>query len=265
MPALFGPVLTNTPTVSSFLSAIAANRLSAAKVVTGWGLNTAWDDYSRALLVKGVSRLIVRSTCGDPSNRGTNWLPDPDLLVEEFRPWVKLRPDIWLEVGNEPDVAWERPDIVNAVGTGEYAIWSYRYWLELAEARLRKEFPRAQLIAPSPRVGHFESWYRWVEIPADVLRRFNALSAHIYGWHLLALDQTDTQQYFKLKRYYEMLFPGKSVAVTEAGIHSSQLTPQQKLDAYRAFAQKMPTNWRWVLFYHFNANRVIHPEYSVLP
>lgn len=261
MPALFGPVLTNTPTVGAFVSSYTLNRFSAAKVISGWGVDGGWTVTGRELLVRSVPRLIVRSVAGDPSFRGwgAKWYPDPDLLVEEFRPWVALRPDIWLEVGNEPDVVWD----TNPVNRPELSIWVYHYWLELALRRLRAEFPRARLIAPSPRVGHYPEWYRWLEIRSEVTAQFDAVSLHLYGWHQIIGDGKGELE--AAKPVYDRLFPGKSVALTEVGIHNPEMPHQRKLELYRDFARAVPENWRWVLFYHYNARRDIHPEYSSLP
>lgn len=261
MPALYGPVLTNASTVSNFVSSYFTNKFSAAKVVTAWGIDGGWNETNRRLLTTNVSRLIVRSVAGDPSYHGAQWYPEPEALVQEFRPWVALKPDLWLEVGNEPDVIWDR---LNPEGRGsDQAIWEYRYWLDQAERRLRREFPQAKLIGPSPRVGHYSNWTRWLEIMADVLLRFDTVSLHLYGWHRIVDDGKG--ELVAAKPVYDKLFPGKSVAVTELGIHDPSQTPASKLAAYRSFARSAPENWRWVLFYHYNARRDVHPEYSVLP
>lgn len=261
MPALYGPVLTNTPTISAFLGSYAANRFSAAKVITAWGVDGGWTSTNRELLVRSIPRLIVRSVAGDPSFKGWGnpWYPDPDTLVEEFRPWVALRPDIWLEVGNEPDVVWD----ANPNSRSEFSIWVYNYWLELAYWKLKQAFPDAKLIAPSPRVGYYPDWYRWLEIRSDVLARYDAVSLHLYGWHALVGDGKG--ELVAAKPVYDRLFPGKSVALTEVGVNDPATPHQRKLEIYRAFARNTPEHWRWVMFYHYNAKRDIHPEYSSLP
>lgn len=266
MPALYGSILTFDESVYDYIATYRQHNFSAAKVVTGWGLPHSWQDHERAALLQAVPRLIVRSTAGDPSNYNTAWFPHPDLVVEEFRPWVALRPDIWLEVGNEPDVVWDNSDALQGAVGREWLVWEYRYWLEQAEIALRRAFPRAKLIAPSPRVNHHHDWRRWIDVSADVLARFDTLSAHIYGWHQLPLAPgQDTGQFAAIKAVYDELFPFRSVAVTELGIHDVYQTPQQKLAAYRKFARSLPENWRWALVYHHNRRRDIHPEYSVLP
>ena len=259
MPALFGPVLTNAPTASSFVEAYYANRFSAAKVVTAWGIDGGWNPTNRWLLTTNVRRLIVRSVAGDPSYLKARWYPHPDDLVEEFGPWVEVRDNLWLEVGNEPDVRWDQLKEKRS----EWDIWEYRYWLDEAERRLRREFPHAKLIGPSPRVSYYLDWARWLLIMADVLKRFDAVSLHIYGWHSIVDDKKG--EFLAAKPLYSKLVPGKSVAITELGIHDPTQTPHEKLEAYRDFARKAPANWRWALFYHYNARRDVDPEYSVLP
>ena len=264
MSTYFGPVLTNAPSAASFVANYQQHGFNSAVVVTGWGIDNGWDGARRKLVADNVGELIIRSTVGDPSNRNTLWFPFAHTLVEEFRPWVAVKPNVLLAVGNEPDVVWERPDVMT-FHDKEEAIWVYRYWLDDAERNLRREFPGVRLIAPSPRVG-VPGWQRWLDIMADVLGRFDILSAHVYGWHRLAtVYGQDTDQFPLIRDYYNRRFPGKPVAITEMGIHDVNQPASQKLAHYRQFAKGLPANWRWALFYHYNARKDIDKEYAVLP
>lgn len=255
MPALFGPVLTNTAKLDNFLSYYRVGRFSAAKIVTGWGVDEGgWNSINRWRLVQAVPRLVVRSTAGDPSNREALWHLHSDTVIAEFREWVQLRPNIWLELGNEPDVVWEQQ------GRDENLIWVYRWWLAETIQRLRIEFPQARLIAPSVRVG-VSGWERWLEVLADVMSKCDTVSLHLYGWHTIVGD--GKREYELAKSVYDRLFPAKSVAVTELGINNPLMSPAEKLRRYRMFARIVPTNWRWVLFYHYNERGDVHPEYHI--
>jgi hypothetical protein len=141
-------------------------------------------------------------------------------------------------------------------------IWRYRYWLDLAETRLRKEFPKARLIAPSPRIGR-PGWVGWLELPADVLRRYDSISAHIYGWHRIVGDGKGELR--AAQDLYRRLFPDKTVAVTELGINDPGTPHLTKLALYREFARNAPKNWTWALAYHYDARREFHQEYAFLP
>lgn len=254
MAALFGPVLTHTDNLDTFLRFYRAGRFSAAKVVTGWGRAGGWTPEAIRALTAEVPRLIVRSTYGDPSYAGgaRTW-PEARGLVAEFAPWVAANPNAWLEVGNEPDVAPHNAG-------DELPIWLYRWWLDDAHTALRKAYPNAKLIAPAPRVG-LPGWERWLEIPADVLRKFDTVSVHLYGWHQIIGDGKG--EYAAALPLYERLFPGKSVAVTELGVHDPAKPKTEKLALYRDFARKVPANWRWVTFYHYTERGDLHPEYGL--
>ncbi len=254
MPALFGPVLTNTRDAASFIEHYRAGKFSAAKVITGWGLDSGWDLRSRAAVVAMTPRLMVRSVTGDPSyRRGTTFL-DPDQAVEEFRPWVRLRPDIWLELGNEPDVA----------GSEESTIWVYRYWLGKTIERLRREFPRARLVAPAMRINHDPRWPRWYEVMHDVMNECDSIGMHFYGFHrVFAPKGEDSDQLVYALQTAVRYFARKSIAVTEFGIHDPQMPAAAKLAQYRDFAQRAPARVTWALYYHICDRRDIQPEYHV--
>lgn len=255
MPALFGPVLTNAAKLDNFLDYYRAGRFSAAKVVTGWGVEQGgWSLSNKQRILQAVPRLVVRSTAGDPSNRGALWHLHSDTVAQEFHEWVQLRPNIWLELGNEPDVVWEQQ------GKDESLIWIYRWWLDETIQRLRVEFPQAKLISPSVRVG-VPGWERWTEVMADVMSKCDTVSIHLYGWNRIIGDGKG--EYAAAKPLYDRLFPGKSVAVTELGIHHPPMPKEDKLALYRDFARNAPENWRWVLFYHYNEPGDIHPEYHI--
>lgn len=252
MPALFGPVLTNSRSAASFLDYYRAGRFSAAKVVTAWGIDGGWTPEARAAVVSSVPRLAVRSVSGDPSYKGASPFPKPQALVEEFRPWVALRPNVWLEIGNEPNV-W---------GPSEFA-WLYRYWLGQSITALRTAFPKAKLIAPAVLVGGNE-WERWVRTMADTLRRCDSIGMHAYGWHrLLGPAEGETGQYQQAQKVYNDLFPNYTVAITEMGIHDPNLPKAEKLAHYRQVAREAPRRYTWALFYHCNERGDIQPEYDI--
>lgn len=262
MPALLGAVLTNTPSVSQFVAHSKNARFSAAKVITAHGVDGGWNNENRGLLVRNFDKLVVRSKRGDPAYGGKAefWLPEPEHTAEEARPWLALRPDMWFEPGNEPDVAWEHP----AIGThgDEMTIWKYNYWLGETIDRLRREFPRIKLIGPSPRIG-VPGWQRWLEIMQHTLRACDSVSVHIYGWHKIVGDGKG--ELSAAQEVYGKLFPNKTIACTELGINDPSISHSRKLELYRDFARNAPKNWTWALAYHYDARREFHKEYAFLP
>jgi hypothetical protein len=100
---------------------------------------------------------------------------------------------------------------------------------------------------------------------ADVMRTCDYISAHVYGWHRLALDTTDTAQYIQQKERYDRLFPRKPVVVSECGIHDSTLKPVQKIERYFDFYNALPDHWKTVSIYHYDEVRSFDKEYAVFP
>jgi hypothetical protein len=257
---MLGVVLTHTDNIANYISEVKRRQYSVAKVVTGWGIGKAWDNPSRQKLIYAMPNVIVRTVAGDPSYRaGLMWYPDSTWVTREVEPWYALREDIMIEIGNEPDVRSEQTTY------NEHDVWIYRWHLVETIKLLRKRYPKAKIIGPSPRVGTIKEWQRWIEILQDPLRDCDYLSAHIYGWHNLALNWTDTQQYVKLRTVYERLFGLKQVFVTEVGIHDKDQSAQQKIAKYNDFYLKMPYHWRGMTYYHYSEDTMINPEYAVLP
>jgi hypothetical protein len=257
-----GPVLTNVSRISKFINDCERHQFRTALVVTGWGLDNGWTDAARRLLLLAIPNLVVRTVSGDPSYRGWGalWRPDPDVTVAELAPWVRLNPTGWYAIGNEPCVAWEHPDISSR--NDEYTIWVYRYWLDATLRRLRREFPHAKFIAPSPRIG-VPGWQRWLEIPKDVIERYDAASVHVYGWHRLFGDGKG--ELAAALRVYPALFPNQPVFATEVGINDPATSHATKLQLYRHFAATAPRNWRAIYAYHYDEGGAFHKEYAFLP
>lgn len=257
MSALLGPVLTNARDLPAFLAYQRAGKFTTAKVIAGWGLDTGWTDDNRRQLVQAVPELVVRtSKTGDPSNRGgTLWHLHPDQTADEVRPWVRHNPRLWIELGNEPDVQWELQ-----ADKSDFPVWVYQWWLDATITRLRAEFPQARLIAPSPRVGT-PRWERWLEIRTEVLRRCDAVSLHIYGWHRLIGDGKG--EWAAAQSVYQRLFPTTPIAITELGVNDPATAPAVKMQMYREFAAGLPGNYPLVHFFHLNTRRDIFPEYHI--
>jgi len=254
---MIGPVLTSARSIDSFLSNTRAYPL--VKVVDAWGMiDRAWNDADRKQLL-AQKTVILRTSDGDPSYKSALWYPDPNAIEAKVKPWITVNPYLYIEIGNEPDVLYDE------LGENEHFIWVYRYFLNETVSMFRRNYPNVKLIAPCPRVNAHATWYRWIEIMQDVLLRCDYLSAHVYGWHRLALDETDTQQYIQQKRLYDQIFRNKPVMVTECGIHDVMMNAHRKLIEYTNFQKALPDHWKHVLFYHYDEVKAFHKEYAVLP
>ena len=258
---MYGMVLTNTSTVESLITTTKAHNMNAIKVIPSWGLAySAWDDASIYALMHGFDHIILRTTTGDPSNHSVRWHLEPQQVLREVRQFLRYRTDnVWVELGNEPDVRWEQEQ------KSDNPIWEYRYYLSETINLLRQYYPKVRLIAPSPRVAAFSRWERWIEIMADQMKRCDALSAHTYGWHWLTTDDSDKHEFFDLYQVYTKYFGQKDVIITEAGIHNVTLSAQEKLYRYNVFVSQLPDHWRGFFIYHYNVLKDLHPEYAVLP
>lgn len=264
MPAALGPVLTNVQSVRHLREYLKAGRFNAVKVIDGWGIDSGWTNESRRAVFEAVPAelIVVRGVTGDHSyHDGRYWLPDPDQAEQEAQRWVAIKPDVLYEIGNEPDTA----------GYDEATIWKYRAGLDATITRLRTRFPRIRLVAPSPRIGRPEictfpwgkqpGWERWARVLADVARRCDYISLHLYGWTQIIGDGKG--EYAAAKKLYDELYGNEPVLVTELGINHPPMPKREKMRLYREFAAKMPAHWKAAYFYHLNAKNDIHPEYAI--
>ena len=253
MPASLGPVLTSTPSLAGFMDY--CKPFTTAKVVTGWGLPEGWGyDHNRCRMLVNTPELIVRTTEGDPSTRNANWYLDPGTVVDELKPWLALKDTLHVELGNEPDVYledMEEPD--------EYYIWVYTYWLHQTLDRLRHQYPQAYLIGPSPRVD-VPGWDRWLRIMAPALRRCDAVSLHIYGWHRFWQDKGEPEQAFPL---YEELFGSQPIYITELGINDPAMADTRKLNVYQTFTKTVPTTVKAITYFHYDVAEGFHKDYHI--
>jgi hypothetical protein len=261
---MYGVVLTNTDLLSSYIARLKRHNFTLAKVITKWGLGRQWNSGDIHTLTKNMPVTIVRTVNGDPSYSDpmnySEWYLHPEKTLEEVTPWLQVKPDMLIELGNEPDVVWD-----SAREVDEQSIWVYRYFLLEAIDAIKEQFPHAKFIAPSPRITKFDTWYRWVEIMHDALAKCDYLSAHIYGYHNLTLDNRDKADFYHIQPLYDHLFPRKPVIITECGIHDATQSAAQKLTKYNEFYLKLPEHWKGMAIYHYNYARDIDPEYAVLP
>jgi hypothetical protein len=256
---MYGVLLTNTDLLSSYIARLKRHNFTLAKIVTDWGLGREWRHGDIQTLVNNIPNVIVRTALnGDPSYYKSRWYLEPSDTLKELElvlsAGVKL-----IELGNEPDVVWDNTEC------SEQDIWVYRYFLLQTIKKMRENYPHVKVIAPSPRIGKYHNWYRWVEIMHEPLRQCDYLSAHIYGYHNLFTDNRDKADFYNIKLLYDRLFPRKQVIITECGIHDATQSAAEKIAKYNKFYLELPEHWKGMAIYHYNKLKDIDPEYAVFP
>ena len=246
---MFGPVLTHTSDVFSFVKRVHEVG-DSAKVITAWG--ASWEDNNnRCKLLANVRHVLVRTVAGDPSVSGAHSYLIPDQVEKELAPWLSIKPALMVELGNEPDILGNE---------NEMAIWTYSYWLNQTIDAIRASYPEAFLIAPSPRI-QVNGWQRWLEITRPVLTKCDAISLHIYGYYTLE-DKGELRDALPV---YRRMFGDKPIYITEAGINDKDIPAGDKIRAYQEFAKNKPADIKALFYFHHDENNTlgVHAAYSV--
>lgn len=227
-----GIVLTNTRSIAILSTDLATGHYTALKVVTAWGLPSAWTQSDRQLVAKLPQTLIVRTHAGDPSSNKP--FLHPEEVVSEIEPWYATRSDLWIELGNEPNSAALDP-------------FDCRYYLGLAIAACREHFPKARLIAPALVLDRGDPQH-WLAVCGDLYRQCEAIGVHIYAFTSLANDDTG-QQALASKLYSQFSQP---LALTEYGINDGQMGKAAKGSAYARFVQNLSPRYALATAYHID-------------
>lgn len=234
-----GVVLTHTNSLSGLLDTMHANQLGVIKVITGWGIGRAWTDPDRRLAAR-ASMLLVRTEAGDGKTL------DANRAVNQLLPWYTIRPDLIVEIGNEPNAP-------NAPGAGvatDQEIWEYRYNLLAAIRRIRTEMPRARIIGPAMVAD--ATMNRWLAILGDTTPLVDYIGLHAYEWY--QFEPAGTRQLTTALDAAAQLcrmYGHKPLFFTELGINDMKETPViTKLQRYRALSGTLPGNVAGVCYYH---------------
>lgn len=265
MLQIHGPVLTQCHSLDQVQAAIANGGYNALKVVTGWGSPEGWTRGAMTRVANMVEHVVVRTVAGDPSYAdGRFGLPIPKNVLTEIGPWYTVRPDIWIELGNEP----------NRAGWSEAQCWTYRYYLALSIAECRHAFPRARLIAPAALLQPDTNPGRWLEICADIMRTCDAIGVHAYefdAWLRSEQRHGSTGQLAQLRDLYARLFAGQQWLLTEYGIHDPGTPPDVKGRRYAAMLRRkastpaLPPQIIGALYYHLCFDGAVDPSYHIAP
>lgn len=256
----FGPVLTNAVDIKALIAYRNKSNMNSIKVITDWGLDKPWNDVRRGQLLTLTPYPIVRTTAGDPSNKAALNYLIPQRVTNELSPWIQFKPDLMVELGNEPNHVSGF-----GLGVGENVIWTYRWHLMESIKRIRTYYPMVHIIAPAFIVN--DSMRRWFDICKDVFRMCDSLGVHVYEHE--SFDPTfagpKTEQ---LKQIHDLYLPlcseiNKPLAMTEFGINSPTRSKREKYEEYITFAKSLPSVYAGVNYYHINVKQDIDPQYHI--
>jgi D-sedoheptulose 7-phosphate isomerase len=277
-------ILTYVETLDQLEECIKAGEYDAVKVVTGWGLASGWNAETRARVLKMVPNVIVRTVSGDPSYarpfdpisgprpgaigpHAQYWdydFPDPNKVEQEIAEWYSIRPDIMIEIGNEPNVYNQDDDF----------IWRWNYFLDQSIQRCRERFPQAKLISPGFMMDPRGKITRFYEIAQQTLAKCDYIGVHFYEYYAFKPDQGPATK-GELRDAIELhqrFFANKLWYVTEYGIHDTKQTAQaEKGRRYAALLHAdegypaLPPNVAGAVYYHLAFKGDLHPEYHIFP
>ena len=280
-----GVILTYVDTLNSLEDCVRLGSYNVVKVVTGWGLPTSWTTETRQRVIDMVPNLIVRTVSGDPSYarphdplaggpipgaKGANaqyWEYDflnPDKVQAELQPWYDLKPDMMIELGNEPNVFNQDDEFV----------WRWAYFLEQTVNRCRQVFPQATLISPGFMMDARGNMQRFYEIAQKQIAMCDYVGMHFYEFYAFKPDQAPATkgELRDAVQLHQQYFPAMPWYVTEYGIHNTDKTSRQlKGERYARLLHggdgwpALPVNVAGAVYYHLQMKGDIHPEYQIYP
>jgi hypothetical protein len=280
-----GVILTYVESLDTLEDCVRRGGYDTVKVVTGWGLPRSWDDEARRRVIAMVPNLIVRTVSGDPSYarphdplaggplpgaKGPDaqyWeydFPRPERVEEEIAPWYALKPDIMIELGNEP----------NVFNQDDQFIWNWTYFLERSIERCRDRFPQATLISPGFMMDARGNMRRFYEIARQQIAMCDYVGVHFYEYFAFKPDQGPAikGELRDAVLLHQEFFPDMAWYVTEYGIHNTDRTPRRlKGERYARLLHggdgwpPLPVNVAGAVYYHLQMKGDIHPEYQIYP
>lgn len=231
------------------------------KTITGWGLPGGWTRATIQQAVRAAPTIIVRTKTGDVSLDGRFGgdfsFVDQHRSEAEIYPWYSERQDIWIELGNEPNVY---PVTVKQMH-------EFAYFLNASIARCRQAFPKARIIAPAMKID-LDNAEPFMAICRTAMLKCDAIGLHAYEWDTFAGPVAGRKG--ELERALglaEKLFPQKPWLLTEYGIHNPALPSATKGARYADLLhrQRLPDQLLGATYYHLAVDNVIQPEYHLYP
>lgn len=231
-----GIVLTSCAQIGGLLSSLRSNKIPLLKIVTGWG--APWNADSRAQVCESMPEVIVRTINGDgtrpPSGQDVIFL-EPQAVLEELRPWYSACPQLWVELGNEP----------NHHDASDDAAWVYCYWFFETVKAIRQTFPEVRIISPGLVENRQAEWWA---ICQDAFDTADCVGFHAYAYH--QFTTSDTGQLQRALDQLHSLFPAKTWMLTECGINDPGTPASTKATRYGQLHAKLPSQVRAACWYH---------------
>lgn len=257
-----GVIVTNA-TLPQIRDCVRLGGYNTVKVVTGWGLPSGWTDNTRREALSCTKHAIVRTVAGDPSYGGnvahSHTYLYPDKVLSEIAPWLEINPELWIELGNEPNVIDD--------GKNDAPIWVYRWFLNETIQKIRHYWPKARIVSPAPIMEAHRRPSRWFEIMADVIRSCDAVGFHAYEH--LSFTRTAppvTNDLALCQRIGMRLFSNQPWFMTEYGINDPQTPDARKGEMYAALWQTNRANYIGATYYHLDTSaNPLQPQYVIYP
>jgi len=222
-----GLVLTSANNLAGLLDSMRANSIPLLKVVTGWGADWNSDTINRVCSMPSV---LIRTVSGDGKPL------DPDAVLREIAPWCAARPEIQIELGNEP----------NSKDASDDAAWVFRWWFIETLKAVRDRYPLARIVSPGLIENRQEHWWR---INQDAFSMADSIGFHAYAFFDFASN--DTGQLQRALQQLGAIFPNKPWLGTELGINDMATPPSTKARRYGTLHHKLPSQVAAAIWYHF--------------
>jgi hypothetical protein len=236
---MFGVVLTAAHQFREVYNTIQKNNLDTLKVVTAWGL--PWDENcNRALVSYATPNLIVRTKAGDPSVYQASLHPVYHYVFDEIDPWYKARQDIYIEIGNEPNIRDSSNDY----------IYTYRWYLAETIQACRVRYPQAKIISTALQPDRdVEKWHHiFSEQSMNIYSMVDYIGVHAYD-----ARSFDTPTQYHIQKMLR-IFGTQKLFFTELGIANPDV--KDRIAQYKRVAQHYP-----VVYYHYNSMKDMDGNY----
>lgn len=265
---IHGVILTQCNTLDNIAASIQRGGYNALKVVTGWGYEWSKANIQRVAWL--TPNLIIRTVAGDPSyNNGSHSYPEVNRILAEISTWHLIRSDIYVEIGNEPNVRtnWKIDD------APEGFVWEYRWHLLNTIKHVRAVFPRVRIIAPAALLEPSKKPDRWLELMADAMKQCDFIGVHAYEYDAFLASERrkgSTGQLQMLRDLHLRHFADKDWLLTEYGINDPPLSAATKGKRYAALLKgkgspALPKQVVGGLMFHYCDMTDNYPEYRVTP
>ena len=222
-----GLVLTSANNLTELLGSMRANRIPLLKIVTGWGVHWNSDAINQ---ICSMPSLLVRTVSGDGKPL------HPQTVLDEIAPFYAVRPQIQIELGNEP----------NSTDASDDAAWLFRWWFIETVKAVRERYPLARIVSPGLIENRQETWWR---INQDAFSMADSIGFHAYAF--FDFTSTDTGQLQRALQLLGAIFPHKPWLGTELGINDMATPPSTKATRYGTLHRKLPSQVAAAVWYHF--------------